>query len=175
MTQATQRTWGLVVIVAAALLAGCTTVDNSKSAVEIRAAQTSKHPDWQKLDFYVGGLNTWVAKEPTIVCSDIDSAKRSLDGFGEPTVVITFTAEGAKKMDALTTERMSRPIAVILDGKIVAAPIVTKPVTDTLVVGFGKESSARSTANKLADTINNKCSKKSSTETSSEESGDDSK
>lgn len=175
MTHATRRTLGLVMMVALGLLAGCTTVENSQSAVEIRAAQTSKHPDWQKLDFYVGGLNTWVAKKPTIVCCDIDSAKRSLDGFGEPTVIITFTAEGAKKMDALTTERMSRPIAVVLDGKIIAAPIVTKPVTDTLVVNFGRERNARTVANELANTINNKCSKKSSSEETSEESGDDSK
>ena len=106
---------------AACLLTGCTTVHNANAPVEIRAASTSQHSDWQKLDFYVGGLSTWVAPKPTVVCSEISSAKESLDGFGHPTVVLIFDSEGARKMAELFKQRSSRPVAIVLDGKIIYA------------------------------------------------------
>lgn len=139
---------------AACLLTGCTTVHNANAPVEIRAASTSQHSDWQKLDFYVGGLSTWVAPKPTVVCSEISSAKESLDGFGHPTVVLIFDSEGARKMAELFKQRSSRPVAIVLDGKIIAAPVIMKPVSETLVVNFGKRRGGPNLAKELTERVN---------------------
>ena len=156
----------------ACALSGCTSVQNAKSAVEIRAASTSKHSDWQKLDFYVGGLHTWVAPKPTVVCSEIISARQSVDGFGHPTVVLIFDSKGAKKMAELSKQRSSRPVAVVLDGTIIAAPVIMKPVSETLVVNFGKRRGGPELAGELADTVNEQAKERESSEEklSSEES-----
>ena len=145
---------GLGVLAATSLVGGCTSVPNSTSPVEIRAASTSPHSGWEKRDFYVGGLHTWVAPEPTVVRSEIASADQSVDGLGHPTVVLVFDSEGAEKMTKLSNRRMSRPVAIVLDGKIIAATVIMKPVSETLVVNFGKQQDGRSLAAELAQRVN---------------------
>lgn len=145
---------GLCVLGISCALTGCTTVHNTTSPVEIRAAATSQHEGWQKLDFYVGGLNTWVSPDSTIVCSEITEAKESFDGFGHPTVVLVFDSEGARKMAKLSKDRSSRPVAILLDGSIIAAPVLMKPVSETLVVNFGKQRGGHELAKELAQRIN---------------------
>lgn len=149
---------------AVCLLTGCTTVHNANSPVEIRAASTSQHSDWQKLDFYVGGLHTWVAPKPTIVCSEISAAKESVDGFGHPTAVLIFDSKGARKMAELSTQRSSRPVAVVLDGKIIAAPVVMKPVSETLVVNFGKRRGGPNLAKELVQRVNEQAKERNASE-----------
>jgi preprotein translocase subunit SecD len=144
---------GTVCLLVLAVIGGCRTVDNSSSPVEIRAADKREHSDWTKLHFHVGGLATWVAPDATVVRDDIVSAKRSVDDFGQPIVILQFDQDASKKMDELSTRRMSQPVAILVDGEIIAAPILLKPVSETLVVNFGKSSDAQSSADRLADAV----------------------
>jgi preprotein translocase subunit SecD len=132
----------------------CTTVEKHQSPVELRAASNSSKADWQRLDYHVGGLDTWVAPEPTIVLDDIVSARRSIDDFGRPTVILTFTDDARMKMTRLSIDRSSRPVAVLVDGKIIAAPILMQEMGDTLTIGFGTRKNAAIEATELADRIN---------------------
>ncbi len=131
-----------------------TTVDTHRSSVELRAASNSSKNDWKRLDYHVGGLDTWVAPEPTIVLDEIVSARRSIDDFGRPTVILTFTEEARKKMTRLSTDRASRPVAVLVDGTIIAAPVLMQEVDDTLTICFGTRRNAVVEANEFADRIN---------------------
>ena len=139
----------------------CTTVQEHQSPVELRAAANSRKSDWQRLDYHVGGLDTWVAPEPTVVLDEIVSARRSIDDFGRPTVILTFTESAREKMTRLSIDRASRPVAVLVDGKIIAAPVLMQEMDDTLTIGFGTRKNAVIEANDLADRIN----KRPSTET----------
>ena len=151
---------GTVCLLALAVIGGCRTVDNSSSPVEIRAADNREHADWQRLDFHVGGLDTWVSPDVTVAREDIVSARRSVDDFGQPIVILQFDQKASKKMDELSIRRMSRPVAILVDGEIIAAPILLKPVSETLVVNFGKASDARASADRLADAVNDRDDKK---------------
>ena len=139
----------------------CTTmVDTHQSPVELRAASNSSRNDWKRLDYHVGGLDTWVAPEPTIVLDDIVSARRSIDDFGRPTVILTFTRQGEEKMVRLSIDRASRPVAVLVDGKIVAAPVLMQEMGGTLTICFGTRKNAVIEADGLADQINKNSSSK---------------
>ena len=59
-----------------------------------------------------------------------------------------------QKMTKLSNRRMSRPVAIVLDGKIIAATVIMKPVSETLVVNFGKQQDGRSLAAELAQRVN---------------------
>jgi len=137
------------------LAPGCQSAPaKANDSVEIRAASTSEHTHWQKADVHVAGLNTWVDPNPAIVLSDIAFARESVDDFGHPIVALVFTSSGAAKMAVLSKERMSRPVAIFLDGRIIAAPIVMKPVSETFVVNFGNVHDGRKVASALADRVN---------------------
>ena len=143
-----------LVVSLVAFCVSCTTVDSHRSPVELRAASNSSKGDWQRLDYHVGGLDTWVAPEPTIVLDDIVSARRSIDDFGRPTVILTFTQEASEKMTRLSIDRASRPVAVLVDGKIIAAPVLMQEMGDTLTIGFGTRRNAAIEATDLTDRIN---------------------
>jgi preprotein translocase subunit SecD len=55
---------------------------------------------------------------------DIAEARAAVDNQQKPVVEITFTEEGAKKMAKLTAERQDKPLAILVDGKVVCAPVV---------------------------------------------------
>lgn len=142
---------GTACLVAIATLAGCRTVDHPKSPVEIRAADNRAHGDWQKLDFHVGGLATWVAPDPVVVREEILTARRSQDDFGRPTVILQFDQNASTRMETISINRSSRPVAVLVDGEIIAAPILTTPVQETLVVTFGKDTGGATDADRLVE------------------------
>ena len=144
---------GLTSLFALWILGGCVTAIETTSPVEIRAANSTERAHWQRTDFHVGGLDTWIAPEPTVVRDDIVHARRSVDDFGHPTVILQFDQAASRKMDELTTRRASRPLAIILDGRVVAAPLVTTPISETLVVNFGKDPEGSTTADKLVNAI----------------------
>lgn len=141
------------------LLVGCNQTIKTDSSVEIRAANTREHSSWERVDFQVGGLDTWVAPEATVACSDILSARRSDDGFGHPTVILRFDQDASSRMDELSVSRMSHPVVIVLDGRIIAAPIIMERISDTLVVNFGKTPGARATADRLVDAVTEKSKK----------------
>ena len=136
------------------LVMGCTTVKEYTSPVEVRAAANSSFKDWERLDFYVGGLNTWVAPKAAVTRNDILFATEDTNAFGEQTVTLQFTSYGAAVMDKLSTERMSRPVAVLLDGKIIAAPVLAMPVSNTLTINFGKSKEGVREARALEEMVN---------------------
>ena len=135
------------------LLVGCNQTIKTDSSVEIRAANTREHSGWERVDFQVGGLDAWVAPDATVACSDILSARRSDDGFGHPTVILRFDQDASSRMDELSVARMSHPIVIVLDGRVIAAPIIMERISDTLVVNFGKTPGARATADRLVDAV----------------------
>ena len=57
-------------------------------------------------------------------------------------------------MTRLSIDRASRPVAVLVDGKIIAAPVLMQEMGDTLTIGFGTRRNAAIEATDLTDRIN---------------------
>jgi preprotein translocase subunit SecD len=59
---------------------------------------------------------------------------------------VRLTEDGAKKLAKLTENHVGQPLAIMLDGKVLAAPVVRDPITGgkALITGnFTKEEAAR--------------------------------
>jgi preprotein translocase subunit SecD len=63
------------------------------------------------------------------------------DGRGKPAIEIKFTKEGAKKMAKLSEQQQDKPLAILLDGKLISAPVVRAQFSErALITGaFTKE------------------------------------
>lgn len=57
---------------------------------------------------------------------DIAGVRIAKDSQGNPAVEIIFTAEGAKKMEELSAQHKDKPLAILIDGKVITAPRVTE-------------------------------------------------
>lgn len=102
------------------LLAG---ILNGQSPVEIRAAASTAVAGWQQMAS-PGGETIWVAPEARLTSADIERAEARTDPDAGPSVFVVMTDEGARKMAALSAAQDHKPIALLLDGQVIWAPIV---------------------------------------------------
>jgi len=102
------------------LLAG---ILNGQQPVEIRAASATAVAGWQQMAA-PHGETLWIAPEIQLTSADIARAEARTDADAGPSVAILLTDEGARKMAALSAAQDHNPIALLLDGKVIWAPIV---------------------------------------------------
>lgn len=48
---------------------------------------------------------------------------------GEPVVTFRFDATGAREFGDITRKNVGRPFAIVLDGKVLSAPVIREPIT----------------------------------------------
>lgn len=60
---------------------------------------------------------------------DLVDAKTAYDNLGRPVVTLKFNSEGARLFDEATAANVGRQIAIVLDGKVVSAPVVQQRIS----------------------------------------------
>lgn len=73
--------------------------------------------------------NQIILRKTALTGSDLKYAGPSTDEYGRPVVSLEFNAEGAKKFYNTTLRSVGRPLAIILDGKIISAPNVNEAIS----------------------------------------------
>jgi preprotein translocase subunit SecD len=75
------------------------------------------------------------------------------DGQARPAVEVIFTKEGAKKMAKLSKQHKDKPLAILVDGQVISAPIVRARFSERAMIAgnFTKEQ-----VDKLVKGINGK-------------------
>ncbi len=69
-----------------------------------------------------------VLKNTVLTGADLKGAWPSVDQYGNPVVDIEFNSKGAGIFANVTERSVGRPIAIILDKKIISAPSVREPI-----------------------------------------------
>ena len=105
----------------------------AQGALEIRAASTSEIAGWQRMPA-PGGGSVWVSPTNALTTADIARGEPRTDANGQRTVGVVFTAEGARKMAQLSAAQTDQPIALLLDGKLVWAPVVRSSIEKEAVL-----------------------------------------
>jgi preprotein translocase subunit SecD len=67
-------------------------------------------------------------KKIAISGADLKSAYPGSDQYARPIVNIEFTPEGARKFHAVTGRSVGKPLAILLDGKVISAPQVNEAI-----------------------------------------------
>jgi len=95
----------------------------AQSAIEIRAASSTAVAGWQRVTA-ADGEAVWVAPTTSLTSADFAPSVSHTMRDGRDAVGVVFTAEGARKMRALSAAQTNQRIALLLDGKVIWAPIV---------------------------------------------------
>jgi preprotein translocase subunit SecD len=66
----------------------------------------------------------WVAPTAAVVASDIEKAQPEVRTDGDRVIRVVFTDAGANKIRDLTTAQLKKPVALIVDDRLIWAPIV---------------------------------------------------
>ncbi len=59
----------------------------------------------------------------------LKDAKTSFDNLGRPVVTLEFDKEGASQFEKATAANVGRQIAIVLDGKVISAPVVQERIS----------------------------------------------
>ena len=70
-----------------------------------------------------------IKKRVMVSGEDLVDSQPSFDGqSGEPVVSFRFNTRGAKKFGTATAANVNRPFAIVLDGKVISAPVIREPI-----------------------------------------------
>ena len=104
-------------------------VDPSADALQI--AQTKQVPPGDELIYSSDDPPVpYVLKDQVLVSGqNLVDAQPGFDGqTGEPIVTFRFDAAGAKRFGRVTQDNVGLPFAIILDNKVISAPVIREPI-----------------------------------------------
>ncbi|WOH78184.1 protein translocase subunit SecD [Bradyrhizobium sp. BEA-2-5] len=71
-----------------------------------------------------------VKKQVLVSGGELSDAQPGFDQrTGEPVVSFKFNTSGARKFSQATTENVGLPFAIVLDNKVISAPVIREPIT----------------------------------------------
>lgn len=95
----------------------------AQGGVEIRAASSTAVAGWQRVTA-ADGEAIWVSPVASLTSADFAPNVSHTRRDGRDAVGVEFTEEGARKMRALSAAQTNQRIAMLLDGKVMWAPVV---------------------------------------------------
>ena len=105
-------------------------VNNSASAQQ--ALQSGSVPAGSEILYMQGDEKQPVLVERQVMVGG-DHLVDAQPGFdsrtGEPVVNFRFDATGARQFGDVTRDNVGRPFAIVLDGKVISAPVIREPIT----------------------------------------------
>jgi preprotein translocase subunit SecD len=69
-----------------------------------------------------------VRRQPVVTGRDLKTARAGLGDHGEPNVQFTLKPQGAATFKQETGRNIGRPLAIVLDDRVISAPIIEQPV-----------------------------------------------
>jgi preprotein translocase subunit SecD len=105
----------------------------AQGTIEIRAASSTAVAGWQRATV-ANGESLWISPSVSLRAADIARSEVQTLPDGRTNVNVVLTDDGAKKMDVLSRAQANQRIALMLDGKVVWAPVVRDPIGQQALV-----------------------------------------
>ncbi len=128
--------------------------EKPKVKIEFRRAETKAAEGLTEATVPGQKEKIYLHKAADATNEDIAEAKVGVDGRTlDPAIEVRFTKEGAKKIAKLSEEHAGKPLAIVIDGKVISAPILRGKIGERAQITgrFTKEE-----AEKIAKAINGK-------------------
>src|SRR5262245_59499656 len=98
--------------------------DEPAVRLEFRRAETKPAKDLEETTIPKTGEKLYLHKAAEVKNEDIAEASIDEENKPDPLLKLKFTKQGQQKMEKLTKDHLDKPLAVLVDGKVVAAPII---------------------------------------------------
>ena len=109
----------LVVLIANAVQA--------KAQLSIRAASAQPVEGWQRMQVEHSDRVVWVSPIVAVTSSDIEKAAPEVTPDGDTRIAVVFTDAGVRKIHDLTTAQRKNLVALVVNDKVIWAPLVQQP------------------------------------------------
>jgi hypothetical protein len=101
---------------------------------EVRLAEENPADGLREVVMSGAGRRIYVHQDAVVTNSDIAQAEVVQGDASTFNISITFNADGAAKMLRASQNHIGRPMAILIDGEVVMAPVVRAAVTTSAVI-----------------------------------------
>lgn len=96
----------------------------SAARIEFRLAETDPAPGLIETSADSARRTIYLQPDPLVTNADIRDARVVLDDSGRPAIDVRFVQGAQQRIRQATAMHRGKPLAVLLDGKVISAPIV---------------------------------------------------
>lgn len=136
-----------------AAMTGCGTMPGAKPTVtlEFRPGSYTEKPGFTEMTVSGSDKRVYISRKAVLSNADVASA-RARTGPNGPQIEIVFTDGGTARFSQVTRDSIMKPIGILVDGKLISAPIVREQIRShkAIISGSFSEEEARRIANGLA-------------------------
>jgi preprotein translocase subunit SecD len=101
---------------------------------EVRLAEENPAPGLREAVVSGSARKIYLHQETIVANTDIAQARVIQSDASTLGVTVTFTADGAAKMLRASRDHIGRPVAILVDGEVVLAPVVRGPISTSAVI-----------------------------------------
>ncbi len=114
-------------IVIASIMLGLAACRGGQVRLEFRLAETEPGEGLTEVSLPHSGETFYLYPDVAISNADIASAS-VIQGSSGPVVELILTPTGSEKLARLTEANLKKRIAMLVDGKVVSAPVINAPI-----------------------------------------------
>jgi preprotein translocase subunit SecD len=118
---------GYVALMAVLLVAGCGRSNDREVKLEFRIVETEPAEGLAEMTFPGTGESLYLHDEILLSNADVDTARVTTLN-GRPAVEVIMTEDGAKKFALLTRKNIGKRVGILVDGKLVTAPVIRSQI-----------------------------------------------
>lgn len=126
--------------------------NSSINILEIRAVEEQPSAGLTKMTLQGSDREMYVANASVLSDEDVESALLIPVDNGPYQIKILLTEAGGNKLEAATADSGGKPLAVIVNGKLVSVPIVREKITNRQIIVSGNF--AENEARQIVDELN---------------------
>lgn len=104
--------------------------EKPKVKFELRRAETKPADGLTPAEVPGSKEKIYLHAKADVTNEDVASAAVGVDVAFNPSIDILFTKEGAKKVEKLSDGHLGKPLAVLIDGKVISAPVIKAKFSD---------------------------------------------
>jgi TonB family protein len=115
------------------------------TTLEVRLAETQPGAGLVEADVQGSNQKIYMRSSAVVTGADVTGARTIEVGGGRYSVGVAFSAAGSNRLAESTKIHMGRPVAIVLNGRVIAAPVVRSMIRDSAVISgnFTKEEADR--------------------------------
>lgn len=112
-----------------ATFSACSTPPSASTRVllEFRPATYEQAAGMSERTIKGSGQKIWLAEQAILSNNDVASARAAKTPYGAQ-VELAFTRDGSRRFALATEQNLMKPIAILVDGEVISAPIVREKI-----------------------------------------------
>jgi len=139
------------IVISSFAYVGCTKHSTNTNYLECRFAETTPGSGLTEMVFEPTGEKYYLYPQVEFTEQDITKA-RVVQQNSTPVIELNFTSEGSEKLAEVTAANIGKYLAMVVDGKLMSAPLIRAQIPGGRALIVGKFTEAQAT--QIAENIN---------------------